>query len=141
MILEKRIINISKYLGIHNGSSKTQKLLAEFFLHFWMPINPKPNWLRLSTLLILTDHMEDYHKIQKQCFRELFLPENDFKTCSTVNFPKKSRFWRPRNQPKTSSLDLHLFLSYALLHINSIKYQNCFGHLIGTYWKWKSKLN
>ena len=21
-------------------------------------------------------------------FRELFLPENDFKTCSTVNFPK-----------------------------------------------------
>ena len=22
-------------------------------------------------------------------FRELFLPENDFKTCSTVNFPKK----------------------------------------------------
>ena len=22
-------------------------------------------------------------------FRELFLPENDFKTCSAVNFPKK----------------------------------------------------
>ena len=22
-------------------------------------------------------------------FRELFLPENDFKSCSTVNFPKK----------------------------------------------------
>ena len=22
-------------------------------------------------------------------FRELFLPENDFKTCSTVSFPKK----------------------------------------------------
>ena len=22
-------------------------------------------------------------------FRELFLPENDFKTCSTVNFPKQ----------------------------------------------------
>ena len=23
------------------------------------------------------------------CFRELFLPENDFKTCSAVNFPRK----------------------------------------------------
>ena len=23
-------------------------------------------------------------------FRELFLPENDFKTCSTVNFPKNT---------------------------------------------------
>ena len=34
--------------------------------------------------------MEDYHKIQKQeTFSELFLPENDFKTCSAINFPKK----------------------------------------------------
>ena len=33
---------------------------------------------------------------------ELFLPGNDFKASSTVNFSKKlSRFWRPRNKPKT----------------------------------------
>ena len=29
-------------------------------------------------------------------FRELFLPENDFKTCSTVSFPKK--IWTAENQ-------------------------------------------
>ena len=35
-------------------------------------------------------------------FKELFLPENNFKTCFAVNFSKKtSRFWRPENQPKT----------------------------------------
>ena len=34
-------------------------------------------------------------------FRELSLPAKGFKTCSAVNFPKKSRFWRPGSQPKT----------------------------------------
>ena len=38
-------------------------------------------------------------------FRKLFLSKNDFKTCSAVNFSKKRRFWRPRNQPKTRNLD------------------------------------
>ena len=52
--------------------------------------------------------------------RELFLPENNFKTCSAVNFHKKtSRFWRPGNQPKTWSLHL-IFFSHALLQMNSI---------------------
>ena len=31
-------------------------------------------------------------------FRELFLPENDFKYCSRFS---RSRFFRPENQPKT----------------------------------------
>ena len=39
---------------------------------------------------------------EKGGFRELYLPKNDFKTCSTVNFPKNTcRFWRPGNQWKT----------------------------------------
>ena len=29
------------------------------------------------------------HTLKTGGFRELFLPGNDFKTCSTVNFPKK----------------------------------------------------
>ena len=29
------------------------------------------------------------HNPKTGSFRELFLPENDFKTCSAVNFPKK----------------------------------------------------
>ena len=34
--------------------------------------------------------MEDYSQNPKTGgFRELFLPENDFKTCFAVNFPKK----------------------------------------------------
>ena len=41
--------------------------------------------------------MQKCHKILSQDpkaggFRKLFLPENDFKTCSTVNFPKKTYF-------------------------------------------------
>ena len=39
-------------------------------------------------LLILRDQMEDYYKTGN--FRELFLPENDFQTCSAVNFPEKN---------------------------------------------------
>ena len=55
-----------------------------------MSTSPKPIESKLSTLLILPDQMEDYHKIKKTGgFRELVLPGNDFKTCSTVNFPKK----------------------------------------------------
>ena len=51
-------------------------------------------------------------------FRELFLPANDFKTCYTVNFPKKnSRFWTPGKDMKFT---LDFFFSHALLHINSI---------------------
>ena len=35
-------------------------------------------------------------------FREVFLPENGFKFCFTVNFPKKtSRFWKLEKEPKT----------------------------------------
>ena len=48
---------------------------------------------------------------------ESFLPENDFKTCSAINFPPK--------YPDFGGL-LH-----APLHMNSIC-KNCFGHLIGT---------
>ena len=32
-------------------------------------------------------------------FRELFLPENDFKSCSTVNFPKKHPDFRVLEKP------------------------------------------
>ena len=49
-------------------------------------------------------------------FRELFLPKNDFKTFSVVNFPKKN-FWRPGNQDMKFRLD---FFSHALLHMNSL---------------------
>ena len=33
--------------------------------------------------------MEDYWKVKKRGSWELFLPKNDFKTSSAINFPKK----------------------------------------------------
>ena len=55
-----------------------------------MPTNPKPNYSRCTTPLILSGHMEDLENQKTGGSRELFLPENDFKTCSTVN-SKKNR--------------------------------------------------
>ena len=74
------------------AARKQIQIVGKNFLHFWIPINPKPNKSRLLTLLILADHIDDYLKIQRENTegsRELFLPENDFKTCSTVNVPNK----------------------------------------------------
>ena len=68
-----------------------------------MSINPKPNQSRLLNSL---DSSRSHGKLLENpkpgVPAELFLPENDFKTSSTVNFSKKmSRFWRPENRPKT----------------------------------------
>ena len=50
-----------------------------------MSITPKPILSKLSTLLILLLSQNP----KTGSFRELFLPENNFKTSSTVNFPRK----------------------------------------------------
>ena len=56
-------------------------------------------YYKKTTLLILQDHIEDYQKIKSTgSSRELFLPENDFQTSSTVNFP--FRFSRPTKEMK-----------------------------------------
>ena len=58
-------------------------------------------------------------KNPKTGFRELFLPENDSKTCSTVNFPKNNHIleaWKPIKDMKFTCE----FFSCALLHMNLI---------------------
>ena len=52
-------------------------------------------------------------------FRELCLPENDFKTCSTVRFSKKYMdFWSlGTNQGEEFRLEL---FSHVFLHMNSV---------------------
>ena len=56
-------------------------------------------YYKKTTLLILQDHIEDYQKIKSTgSSRELFLPENDFQTSSTVNFP--FRISRPTKEMK-----------------------------------------
>ena len=51
-------------------------------------------------------------------FRELFLPENDSKTCSTANFPNENiqilKAWKPTKDIKFRPE----FFSHALLHMN-----------------------
>ena len=56
--------------------------------------------------------MEDSQIPKTGGFRELFLPENDFKTSSGVNFPHKktSKILGPGNQPKSWNADLNFFL-------------------------------
>ena len=68
--------------------------------------------------------------LKARAFRELFLPVNDFKTCYTVNFPKKIPDFGHLEKTWNSHL---IFFSHALLHINSIQYKNCIGYLIGTF--------
>ena len=41
-------------------AAQKKKFGGKFSLHFWMPINPKPNKLRLTALFILPDHMKAY---------------------------------------------------------------------------------
>ena len=79
-----------------------KKFLAVFFaiLNAYYPKN------RLIKSPSFVDSSRPYGRLLGNSktggFREFFLPENDFKTCSAVNFPKKtSRFWRPGNQQKT----------------------------------------
>ena len=62
-------------------------------------------------------------------FRELFLPENDFKTCSKVNFPKNPDF----GGLETSQRDkFRLEFFYHMLFYIWTQYKNCLGHLIET---------
>ena len=67
-----------------------------------MPITPKPIIKALDSL----DSFRPYER----------LLENDFQTSSTKHFFfKKSKFWRPGNQPTPSNPDLNFV--QVLLHI------------------------
>ena len=51
---------------------------------------PKTELIKALNSLVLPDHLEGrLLEIPKTGFRDLFLPENYFKTCSGVNFWKK----------------------------------------------------
>ena len=89
-------------------------------LHSWMLTNPESNQSRFTTLLILSDHREDWKKKKKtRGSRELLLSENNFQTSSTVRFLKNIHIletWKP-NKDLKFKLE---FFSHALLHMNSV---------------------
>ena len=70
---------------------------------------------------ILQDQVKTITKFKKTGgFRELFLSENYFKSCSTVSFPKKHPDFGGLKTSERQNSDTNFFFSYALLHVNSI---------------------
>ena len=97
MILEKGnlIYQINQY--VHNGSSKMQTtLLAEFFAF----LNVYQRKTQLIKALNSLHSSRSYGRTGAST--ELFLAENDFKTSSTVNFPKKDLETNQRHEPQAT---------------------------------------
>ena len=116
---------------------KKKKILGEIFCIFycWLTQNPinQGSWLSWF--------FQPYRRLlanpKTVTSRELFLPENDFKTISSVNFPKKIRFWRPGNKSKTWNSDFNFF-SYVLPHMTT--YSKCYKYVVrGQNWKKSAK--
>ena len=53
-------------------------------------------------------------------FRELFLSQNDFKTCCTVNLSRKHPDFGDVETNQRYKIQTFIFLSHALLHMNSV---------------------
>ena len=84
------------------AAQKRKKKIRQKFLAFLNVYYPKTHLIKA---LYSLDSSRPNGRLSQNPktggFRELFLPENDFKTCSTINSSKKTtRFWRPGNQPK-----------------------------------------
>ena len=72
------------------AAQKRKKKIRQKFLAFLNVYYPKTHLIKA---LYSLDSSRPNGRLSQNPktggFRELFLPENDFKTCSTVNFPKK----------------------------------------------------
>ena len=84
-------------------TAQKHKKFWPIFFAFLNACKPKTQQIKALNFI---DSSRSYGRLSQNPktggFRELLLAENGFKTCSTVNFAKKtSRFWRPENQPKT----------------------------------------
>ena len=92
-------------------------LLAEFPLHIFeclLTQNPTNQGSQLSRF---------FHNIWmtiRRGSRELFLPENDFKTCYTANFPEKLPDFGHLETNQRYEIHTSFLFSHALLHMNSI---------------------
>ena len=85
-----------------------KKILVELFCIFECLLPPNSSNQSSHLSLFFKTKWKLITKSKKRGFRELFLPKNDFKTCSAVS-QKTSRFWRPKNQPKIWSFVLNFF--------------------------------
>ena len=76
---------------MHNGLSKRQQKISWQKFVFWLLENPKTGGSR-----------------------ELFLPKNNFKTCSTSNFPKRHEYFGGLETSQRH--EIHIWIS---LHVPS----------------------
>ena len=80
----------------------TQKIVGRNFFAFLNAYKPKSQLIKALNSFDFSRSCGRLSQNPKtEDFRKLFLPENDFKAYSTVNFQKENiQFWRPGNQPK-----------------------------------------
>ena len=95
-------------------------------MHVWMPITPKPI-KALNSLDSSRPNRRLSQNAKTGGLRELFLPENDFKTCSTVMI-QILEAWKPTEGMK---LRLEFFCACPSTYKLN-KRKNCFGHLMET---------
>ena len=68
-----------------------QQKIGRNFLHFECLVPQNPSIIKaLKSLDSSISNGRLSQNPKKGHFRELFLPKNDFKTCSAVDFPKKN---------------------------------------------------
>ena len=91
-----------------------KKDVSRNVLHFWMPVNPKP---QLSWFF--KDIWKTFRKSKTGGSRESFLLENEFRACYTVTFPKKTIKILDAGKPTKGMKFTLQFFSHALLHMNS----------------------
>ena len=75
-----------------------KKFLAEIFCIFECVLLPNPSIKALNSLDSSRPNGRLSQSPKAGAFRELFVPKNDFKTCSAVNFPKNMQIleaWKP----------------------------------------------
>ena len=99
-----------------------KKIASRFFLYFWMSMTLKPISSKLPTLLI--DSSRPYKMTVRKWkitggSKELFLPENDFQTSSTVTFSKNIYIleaWKP-----TEDMKFRLYITFYICTQYDIK--------------------
>ena len=121
MILEKTKFSISKLLVNPQWQLKnTQKKFSAEIFGILNVYYPKSHLIKaLYSLDSPRSNGRLSQNLKTGGFRELFLLENNFKTCLAVNFQKNIQILEAWKTTKNMKFDLNFF-SHALLRMNSI---------------------
>ena len=94
------------------AAQKRKKKIRQKFLAFLNVYYPKTHLIKALYSLDSSRPNETLSQIPKtERFRELFLPENDFKTYLAVSFPKKHPDFEAWNPTKDRKFGLEFFFT------------------------------